>query len=117
MKAVLPFLVCCCAVAATPTAEIKVDQAGYPAAAPKLAMVVSNTQAAEFTVRPAADGSVALQGNLSAPVADADSGDRVQPADFSKLAATGRYYLDVPGVGRSWNFASGPGAYARAHSP
>src|ERR1700690_892460 len=115
MKAVLPFLVCCCAVAATPTAEIKVDQAGYPAAAPKLAMVVSNTQAAEFTVRRAADGSVAFEGKLSAPVADADSGDRVQTADFSKLAAAGRYYLDVPGVGRSWSFAIGPDVYARAY--
>ena len=115
MKAVLPFIVCCCAVAATPTAEIKVDQAGYPATAPKLAMVVAKTQAGDFTVRRAADGSVAFQGKLSAPAADADSGDRVQTADFSKLAATGRYYLDVPGVGRSWSFAIGPDVYARAY--
>ncbi len=115
MKAVLPFVMCCCAVAATPTAEIKVDQAGYPAAAPKLAMVVSKAQAGDFTVRRAADGSVAFQGKLTAPVADADSGDRVQTADFSKLAATGRYYLDVPGVGRSWSFAIGPDVYARAY--
>ena len=115
MKAVLPFLVCCCAVAATPTSEIKVDQAGYPATAPKLAMVVSKTQAGDFTVRRATDGSVAFEGKLTTPVADADSGDRVQTADFSKLAAGGRYYLDIPGVGRSWSFAIGPDVYARAY--
>ncbi len=115
MKAVLPFIVCCCAVAATPTTEIRVDQAGYPTTAPKLAMVVSKTQAGDFTVRRAADASVAFEGKLSAPIADADSGDRVQTADFSKLAATGRYYLDIPGVGRSWTFAIGPDVYARAY--
>jgi endoglucanase len=115
MKTVLPFLMCCCAVAATPTAEIKVDQAGYPAGAPKVTMVVSKTPAGEFTVRRAADGSVAFLGKLAAPVADADSGDRVQAADFSKLDASGKYYVEVPGVGRSWSFAIGPDVYARAY--
>ena len=115
MRAVLPFLMCCCAVAATPTTEIKVDQAGYPASAPKVAMVVSKTQAGDFTIRRAVDGSVAFRGKLAAPVADADSGDRVQTADFSKLEASGKYYLDVPGVGRSWSFAVGPDVYARAY--
>lgn len=115
MKAVLPFFVCWCAVAATPTTEIKVDQAGYPASAPKVAMVVSRSRAADFAVRRAADGSVAFQGKLTAPAADADSGDRVQTADFSKLEASGRYYLDVPGVGRSWDFAIGPDVYSRVY--
>ena len=115
MKAVLPFVMCCCAVAATPTTEIKVDQAGYPASAPKVAMVASKTQAGDFTVRRAVDGSVAFQGKLAAPVADTDSGDRIQTADFSKLAVSGSYYLDVPGVGRSWSFAIGPDVYARAY--
>jgi len=48
------------------------------------------------------------------PVEDPDSGDRVQPADFSALTAPGRYYLEIPGVGRSWEFAIGPDVYARA---
>jgi len=115
MKAVLPFVMCCCAVAATPTAEIKVDQAGYLSSALKVAMVVSKTQAGDFTVRRATDGSVAFQGRLAAPVTDADSGDRIQTADFSKLVVDGRYYLDVPGVGRGWSFAIGPDVYARAY--
>jgi hypothetical protein len=32
----------------------------------------------------------------------------VQAADFTKLAWSGKYYLDVPGAGRSWNFEIGP---------
>jgi endoglucanase len=36
---------------------------------------------------------------------DADTGDSVQIADFTKLHEAGTYYLDVPGVGRSWTFS------------
>lgn len=38
----------------------------------------------------------------------------MQQADFSKIARKGRYYIDVPGVGRSWDFDIGTDAYARA---
>ncbi|MFI5183566.1 MAG: glycoside hydrolase family 9 protein, partial [Vicinamibacteria bacterium] len=67
-----------------------------------------------FVVRRAADDSVAYEGSLAAPVDDADSGDRVQAADFTRLTQPGRYLLEVPGVGRSWAFAIGGDAYARA---
>src|SRR5215813_12654621 len=64
--------------------EIKVDQVGYPAGAPKVALVAAREAAAEFTLRRAEDGAVELRGKLSEPVSDADSGDRVQATDFSK---------------------------------
>jgi endoglucanase len=115
MKALLVFVTSCCALAAAPATGIKVDQAGYPAAAHKLAIVVSDTPAADFAVRRAADGSVAFRGKLSQPAADADSGDRIQKADFSALGAEGTYYLDVPGTGRSWDFAIGPNVYSRLY--
>jgi len=115
MRAALPFLMCTCTFAAAPTVEIKVDQAGYPAGASKVAIVAPAKQATDFVVRRAGDGSVAFRGQLGAPTADADSGDRVQAADFSKLDAEGRYYLDVPGVGRSWNFSIGPDVYSRVY--
>jgi endoglucanase len=102
------------AVAATPTPKIKLDQVGYPPGSPKVAIVVSEPPAADFTVRRASDGSIAFQGKLASPVKDADSGDQVQAADFTKLDAAGKYYLDVPGVGRSWDFAIAPDAYSRA---
>jgi endoglucanase len=97
-----------------PTTQIKVDQVGYLTRAPKVAFVVSPRPAEVFNVRRARDGSVAFSGKLAPPVDDADSGDRVQAADFTKLEEAGSYYLDVPGVGRSWDFSVGADVYARA---
>ncbi len=99
--------------AATPTLEIKVSQIGYPTDAPKLAFVATATPAKVFSVRNAKDGAVVLMGSLSAPVLDADSGDRVQTADLSSLAKPGRYLLEVPGVGRSFEFPIGEDVFAR----
>jgi endoglucanase len=56
---------------------------------------------------------VAFRGQLTAPVYDKDTGDNVQWAGFTALKESGRYYLDVPGVGRSWNFSIAPDVYAR----
>ena len=102
------------AFADAPTTEIKVDQVGYPGKGIKVALAASKTPAADFTVRRARDGSVAFRGKLSAPVVDADSGDAVQAADFTRLAKPGRYFVEIPGVGRSWEFAVGPEVYSRA---
>jgi endoglucanase len=101
-------------VAPAPTTQIKVDQVGYLPRATKVALTVSSRPADAFNVRRARDGSVAFSGTLAAPVDDADSGDRVQAADFTSLEETGTYYLDVPGVGRSWDFSVGADVYARA---
>src|ERR1035438_7395442 len=94
-----------CALAAGATVDIKVDQVGYPTGAPKVALVASKTAASQFTVRRARDAGVAFRGALSSAVDDPDSGDRVQTADFSKLTAAGKYYVEIAGVGRSWEFA------------
>lgn len=90
------------------------DQAGYLPDAPKLAMVVSARGASDFSLRRSADDSVVFRGKLSRPVMDADSGDQVRAADFTRLKESGRFYLDVPGVGRSWTFAIGRDVYSRA---
>ena len=100
----LPLFLAVAAFAATPTLEIKVDQAGYLPDAPKVAFVVSKDAAGGFTIRKSANNAVAFRGKLSAAANDPDSGDRVQTADFSTLTKTGKYYLDVPGTGRSWDF-------------
>ncbi len=104
-----------CALASGPTTDIKVDQVGYLPGAPKVAIVVAQSPATEFTVRQANDGSIAFKGTLQTPFADSDSGDRVQAADFTKLDVRGKYYLEVPGVGRSWDFSIAPDVYARAY--
>lgn len=104
-----------CASAAAPTAEIKVDQAGYLPNSPKLAMVVSHTLAKEFSVRRSGNGSVAFRGKMPEPATDSDSGDLVQAADFTRLSKPGKYYVEVPGVGRSWDFVVDAKAFSRAY--
>jgi endoglucanase len=99
--------------AAPPTADIKLSQAGYPTKASKIALVVAKAPAGRFSVVRTADGASVLTGRLSEAAADADSGDRVRPADFSSLDRPGRYVLDVPGVGRSFEFAIGDDVFAR----
>jgi endoglucanase len=99
---------------AAPTIAIKVDQVGYGAGEPKVAFVVVDPPAFRFTLRRTPSGAVVFEGELPPPAMDADSGDRAQTADFSKVRETGDFYLEVPGVGRSWDFAIGPRPYGRA---
>jgi len=105
----LPFA--CIHAAEAPTAAIKVDQVGYPLHGPKMALV--STAAGEFTVRRTTDGAVEFRGKLTPAQSDPDTGDTVQAADFSALEKPGNYYLEVPGVGRSWNFAVDRSVYAK----
>jgi len=97
----------------TPSVNIKVDQAGYPAGARKIALVSAPAQT--FEVRRASDNATVFQGKLSARVTDADSGDTVEAADFSSFRQPGTYYLDVPSVGRSWAFSIGPEVFSRTY--
>ncbi len=114
MKLLIAFLACLSAAVAAPTTEIKVDQAGYLPTLPKIAFVVSKSATGDFTVRRKKDNSVAFTGKLSTPVEDPQSRDSVMTADFSKLEESGVYYLDVSGVGTSWNFQISKDVYARA---
>ena len=114
MKTIILVLACCFSISATTTTDIKVDQVGYLPNAPKLAFVVSDKPANDFTVRRKNGDAVVFRGTLSAAVADSDSGDQVRTADFSLLREAGTFYLDVPGVGRSWTFAIGNQVYRHA---
>lgn len=107
-----------CCWAASATTAIKVDQAGYLPDHPKLAMVVPQSTdhaAAAFAVKRSKDNSVVFSGKLTAPTIDNDSGDLVQLADFSSVREKGDFYLDVAGVGRSWDFAIAPDVYNRVY--
>lgn len=99
------------AAGADPTTAIKVDQAGYLPGALKIALV--SAPAREFEVKHSSTGKTVFRGRLGEPVKDAESGDTLQAADFSKLTKAGRYYLEAPGVGRSWTFSIGNDAYSR----
>lgn len=114
MRTILVIIVCALSVAATPTTAIKVDQVGYLPNSRKLAFVVANPTANEFFLRDMTNSAVVYRGRLSAPVYDADSGDRIQTADFSEFQTEGGFYLEVPGLGTSWPFAIKSSVYRRA---
>lgn len=89
------------------TDEIKVDQVGYLPSHKKLAFVTGSTvkPGAKFYVKEANTGTTVYTGMLSTQSFECtDSGDTIYSADFSDLAAPGSYYLEVEGVGRSFNF-------------
>ena len=92
---------------------IKVDQVGYPLNGPKVALISS--PATTFEIRRSNDGGVVFQGKLGSAVADPNTGDQVQAADFSALRRAGSFYLEVPGVGRSWNFTVGKNVFAHTY--
>jgi len=114
MKIFLVIIACCLSTFAASTTDIKVDQVGYLPDAPKLAFVVTTKPASEFLVR-GVNGATGFRGTLSAPVVDKDSGDLIQIADFSTLRGPGVYYVEVPGVGKSWLFGIGAAVYKYAY--
>lgn len=83
--------------------QIKVDQVGYLPGSAKLAVVTGSAKT--FEVKRASDNISVFKGELAPATPDADSGDSIQIADFSKLRDPGTYYLDVTGVGQSWKFS------------
>ena len=99
--------------AETAQLAIKVDQVGYPLDGPKVALV--STSAATFEVRRSSDTKVVFQGKLGPAEADPNTGDRVQAADFSALKQVGRYYIEIPGVGRSWDFEVGAKVFEHSY--
>lgn len=122
------------AAAGKPTVEIKVDQAGYPLDGPHVALVSrtagepvnqvfsevagmagATASAGGFELRRIGDNAVVFHGQLASSQADADTGDLVYAADFTAFHEPGSYYLYVPGVGRSWDFALRSGVYQRVY--
>ena len=94
-------------------AAIKVDQVGYSQDGPKVALVSATAE--NFQVRRSGDDRVVFRGKLMASAPDVLSGDTVAAADFSSLHKPGKYYIEVPGVGRSWDFAIEKNVYRRAY--
>jgi endoglucanase len=92
---------------------IKVDQVGYPLESVKVALV--EAPAETFEIRRSSDNAVVFKGKLAAAEVDPNSGDKVQAADFSQLRQPGTYYLQVAGVGRSWNFSIAPNVFERTY--
>ncbi len=81
--------------------KITVSLKGYMKDRPKLARVTVGGTA--FSIIDANTGYSVYSGELSAPVVDPDSGDKVRTADFSGFTGCGRFYVKV-GFRRSITF-------------
>jgi endoglucanase len=93
--------------------DIRLNSLGFLTRAPKKASIVSSCS--DFTVRKSADAAPAFSGKVTGPVHQDDINQDVWVADFSALATPGKYILDVPGVGRSYEFEIGDKVYDFAY--
>jgi endoglucanase len=92
---------------------IKVDQVGYLPNAPKVALVTSSGE--KFQIKRSSDGATVYEGSLKPAVLDHDTGDKVSEADFTPFHSVGKYYVEVPGLGRSYDFAIQPDVYSHSY--
>jgi endoglucanase len=88
---------------------IRLNSLGFLPEAQKKATIVS--KCSNFTVKRAADGETVYTGKVTGPLHQDDVNQDVWIADFSKVSDKGKFYLDVPGVGRSFDFEIGEKVY------
>ena len=93
--------------------DIRLNSLGFLTDMPKKASIIS--QCAEFVVKKAADNSIALSGQVTGPVHQNDINQDVWTADFSEIVQPGKYYIEVPEVGKSYEFEIGDKVYDSAY--
>ena len=89
--------------------DIRLNSLGFVPKGQKLATIIS--ECSSFVVKRAADGEVVFWGAAAGPTRQRDVSQDAWIADFSGVADEGRYYLEVPGVGRSYEFEIGQKVY------
>ncbi len=89
--------------------DIRLNSLGFlPDLAKKASIAAS---CSDFAVKKIADGTVVYSGQATGPKHQDDVDQDIWIADFSALREKGRFYLDVPGVGRSVDFEIGEKVY------
>jgi endoglucanase len=89
--------------------DIRLNSLGFLPQAQKLATIVS--ECSRFTIKRSTDDTVIFSGELTGPISQQDVNQKAWTADFSRFSESGRYYLDVQGVGRSYDFEIGEKVY------
>jgi endoglucanase len=89
--------------------RIRLNTIGYLPGRPKQATVAAACD--RFAVLRVKDDSKVLDGQVTGPIENRDTGERLYVADFSALDQPGEYRLEVPGVGRSAPFRVGADVY------
>ncbi len=90
-------------------ADIRLSSIGYLPNRAKVATLAA--AATRFHVVRDADGSVVFDGDVASAGVTSDTGATVWLADFSALTESGRFHLEVDGVGRSVSFPIGDDVY------
>ena len=91
------------------SSDIRLNSLGFLSDMQKKASIVAKCSC--FTVRKASNGRKVYSGTVTGPVHQVDVNEAVWIADFSKVNKKDRFYLDVPGVGRSFEFEIGDKVY------
>jgi hypothetical protein len=100
--------------------SVKVNQVGYLPQSPKYGYTgnylgsagLMQITPASFEIRDAASGNVMYTGTPSFRANDTRlSGEKVYECDFENFTTPGKYFLYVPGVGRSYPFKIGSTVY------
>ena len=93
--------------------DIRLNSLGYLPDMPKKASIIK--KCSEFTVKKASDDSVVFSGKTTGPLHQEDVDQDIWTADFTKVNEKGKFYLDVPGVGKSCEFEIGDNVYDFAY--
>ncbi|HDQ44453.1 MAG TPA: endoglucanase [bacterium] len=99
--------------ASAAVADIRLNTLGFLPDYDKKATIVS--ACSDFAVIDAKSGKTVFDGEVTGPFYQKDVDQEVWIADFSPVRKKGRYYLEVPGVGRSVEFPVGEGVYDFAY--
>jgi endoglucanase len=84
------------------TNPVHLNSIGFLPKLPKVASIPHECSA--FKVIDASSGKTVFSGTTTGPVFQEDVNQNVWSADFSKVKKAGKYYIEVPGVGRSAEF-------------
>ena len=90
-------------------ADIKLNSLGFLSAAQKKATITA--ECSEFALKRKTSDETVYSGKAAGPLHQNDVSQDVWIADFSKVRDKGKFYLEVPGVGRSYEFEIGDNVY------
>ncbi|MCF0039977.1 glycoside hydrolase family 9 protein [Dyadobacter fanqingshengii] len=82
---------------------IRLNQIGFYPNAQKIAIVIGEKQTV-FELKEASSGKTVLKGKLSEPRTNQHSGKISRIADFSSVRKAGKYFIEVPALGKSAPF-------------
>ena len=92
--------------------HLKVCQVGYLVDETKIAVLTAKPQGKVF-VRNSQNDEIVASLPVGAASLDSDTGDSVRLIDLTEVSKPGRYYLEMPGVGRSFDFSVGNEIFTR----